>query len=212
MCTVVYKLGGSLLALPDLPRRLHTLLKQPFPFTGKSQSSGKFRPLLVVGGGSVADTVRQWDEIHNLGDDLAHRLALQSMSFNAELVAAILGEARLVTTRIQARDAWAEGKIAILATAEFVDAEERTSHDVLPRGWDVTSDSVAAYIAFHWPAAALVLLKSIPVPTECNSETAASRGLVDAYFPHRAGRISQVAWANLRADDPAIKNWIESAS
>jgi aspartokinase-like uncharacterized kinase len=212
MCTVVYKLGGSLLDLPDLARRLHSFLEQPFPFSGKSQHGDQFRRLLVVGGGSVADAVRRWDKVHDLGDELAHRLAMQSMSFNAELVAAILGEARIVATRIEARDAWAEGQIAVLAAAEFVDAEERASQNVLPRSWHVTSDSVAAYVAIRWPAAALVLLKSVPIPAACSAETAANRGFVDAYFPQLAGRIPRVGWVNLRADDRATQNWLESGS
>jgi 5-(aminomethyl)-3-furanmethanol phosphate kinase len=212
MCTVVYKLGGSLLDLPDISRRLHSILEQPFPFRDKSQNGDQFRRLLVVGGGSVADAVRRWDKVHDLGDDLAHRLAMQSMSFNAELVAAILGEARVVATRIEARDAWAKGQIAVLAAAEFVDAEERASQNILPRSWHVTSDSVAAYVAIHWPAAALALLKSVPVPAECSAETAAKRGFVDAYFPQLAGRVPRVGWVNLRADDPTTLTWLESGS
>jgi aspartokinase-like uncharacterized kinase len=209
MSTIVYKLGGSLLALPDLAGRLGELLKQPLPFPvgpKASRPNEALRQLLVVGGGPTADTVRQWDQLHGLGDCVAHDLALQSMTFNARLVAAILGDARLVSTRAEANAAWASESIAVLAAAEFVAAEERASGDRLPRSWDVTSDSVAAYVALHWPADALVLLKSVPLPAECDVETVVTHGDVDSYFPQLASRLPWIGWANMRSDmRPAIK-------
>jgi uridylate kinase len=212
MCAIVYKLGGSLLAFPELPRRLHALLKQPFPFSGESQRTAAHERLLVVGGGPIADTVRRWDSVHGLGDNRAHSLALQSMSFNAQLAAAILGDARVVTTRAQARDAWAEGCVAVLAAAEFVDAEEHASRDFLPRSWDVTSDSVAAYVALHWPADALALLKSVALPGECDVQNAARGGFLDAHFPRLAVRVPKIGWCNLRANEPAIQRWLDWGS
>jgi aspartokinase-like uncharacterized kinase len=208
MYTIVYKLGGSLLALPDLSRRLQDLLKQPLPFSGESQHPERLQRLLIVGGGPIADAVRHWDQVHRLRDSAAHELAMQSMSFNARFVAAILSGARVVATRAEARDAWTQGCVAVLAAAEFVEAEERSSGDLLPRSWDVTSDSVAAYVTLHWPADALVLLKSVPLPAECDANSAARRTDVDAYFPHLASRVPQIGWVNLRADvSPTIQLW-----
>lgn len=210
MCTIVYKLGGSLLDLPEVPERLHALLNQPFPFFAMHVAK-KNKRLVVVGGGPLADAVRQWDRTHGLGDELAHRLGIQSMSFNAQLVAAILQDAQLVTSRAEASDVWGQGRVAVLRVAEFVEAEERQSHDILPRSWDVTSDSVAAYVAHQWPADGLVLLKSISVPSECDAASASSRGLVDAHFPLLAGRIPIVGWTNLRSEKPTIEHWLETA-
>ena len=149
MCTIVYKLGGSLLDLSDLAQRLNALLNQPFPFFTRPVAK-KNKRLVVVGGGPIADAVRQWDRTHGLGDELAHRLAMQSMSFNAQLVAAILHDAELVTSRAEASDVWSQGHVAVrLRAAEFVVRlkEPRGSHDFLPRSWNVTSDSVAAHVA-----------------------------------------------------------------
>ncbi len=210
MSTIVYKLGGSLLDLPDLPRRLHALLSQPFPFFA-THVAKKFNRLVVVGGGPLADAVRRWDRTHALGDELAHRLAMQSMSFNAQLVAAILRDAHLVTSRAEACDVWSKGRVAVLAAAEFVEAEERRTLDFLPRSWNVTSDSVAAYVAHQWPADGLVLLKSVSVPSECDADGASRRGLVDAHFPRLAGRIPIVSWTNLRSEKPTIERWLETA-
>jgi 5-(aminomethyl)-3-furanmethanol phosphate kinase len=86
------------------------------------------------------------------------------------------------------------------------EAEKRSAHP-LPRSWDVTSDSIAAFLSIAWRAAALVLVKSSPRPAG-QSAAAARRGLVDKYFPEMAGRVPAVAWANLRAKPIAIERWL----
>jgi 5-(aminomethyl)-3-furanmethanol phosphate kinase len=212
MCIVVYKLGGSLLSHPDLFPRLRVVLEQPVLFASPRPGTESIRPLIVVGGGPVADAVRDWHQVHQLGDELAHDLALQSMSFNARLVTRLLPGARMVATRAEGDAAWSDGKVAVLASAEFVDAEERATRELLPRSWHVTSDSIAAYVARHWPAAALVMLKSVELGEECDMQSAAKQGLVDAYFPSLARRACAIGWVNLRLDEPSIRHWYSPAT
>jgi 5-(aminomethyl)-3-furanmethanol phosphate kinase len=207
MCTIVYKLGGSLLELPELRERLCALLKRPLPFFSV-QDPWKNRPLVVVGGGAIADSIRRWDEVHRLGDEVAHRLAMQSMSDNAHLVAALLADAQLVKSRPEADEVWSRRRVAVLAAAEFVDVEEQNAGDVLRRSWDVTSDSVAAYVAQRWPADALVLIKSVSLPAGCDANAASHRSLVDAQFPLLSRRVPVIGWVNLRSDAPTIERWL----
>ncbi len=70
----VVKLGGSLLKAPELVERVRELA---------TLVPGA---LWVVGGGEVADVVRDWDARFSLGDERAHRLALAAMDFNARLL------------------------------------------------------------------------------------------------------------------------------
>ncbi|MDC0274171.1 hypothetical protein OAK91_05515, partial [Planctomycetaceae bacterium] len=70
MSLVVYKLGGSLLDLPDLGQRLMRLW---------SRRPEEERRLLIVGGGKFADVVREWDARFGLGDEDAHELAVMSL-------------------------------------------------------------------------------------------------------------------------------------
>src|SRR5690348_6554608 len=70
---IVYKIGGSLFDLPQLPLVIRRVLAQ------RPDSS----PLLVAGGGRAADLVREWDSVHELGDDVAHALALEAMDLGA---------------------------------------------------------------------------------------------------------------------------------
>jgi aspartokinase-like uncharacterized kinase len=212
MCTILYKLGGSLLSQPDLVPRLRAVLEQPVSFDSSWPGTELVKPLIVVGGGPVADAVRDWDKIHQLGDERAHDLALRSMSFNAHLITALLQNARVVASRAEADRAWLDGKIAVLDATAFVDHEEQVTGNLLPRSWDITSDSIAASVALRWPAAALVFLKSVALPAELDLPTAAKQGLVDPYLPNLAARLCPIGWANLRSDKPRIQQWLAPAT
>src|SRR5258708_3938425 len=86
MAARVVKLGGSLLDLPDLAPRLRQWL------AARPQRNN----VIVVGGGRLADTIREYDKLHALGETVSHWLCIRAMSANAELVAALLPEASLV--------------------------------------------------------------------------------------------------------------------
>ena len=53
----------------------------------------------------------------------------------------------------------------------------------LPQSWDVTSDSLAAWLARRLEARRLVLVKSVAAPAPLTAEALAARGLVDPLFP-----------------------------
>ncbi len=191
MSVVVYKLGGSLLRLPDLPRRLSDL----FAVRRDEQS------LLVCGGGRAADIVREWDAVHQLGDEHAHWLALRSIQLNEQLLLALCpNELSIVRTRDESATAWHAGRVPLLSLFEFIrDEEPRPSSlskdhgelSILPHTWDVTSDSLAAWVAIRWPASRLVLLKSVDMPL-------GGRAFADAYFPTIARDLPIVSWCNFR--------------
>jgi aspartokinase-like uncharacterized kinase len=208
MPLVVYKLGGSLLTLTDLDRRLGSLLKQRLPLPVQSSPSRPLHRVVLVGGGAAADLVRGWDRSHQFGDERSHDLALAAMAFNARLVNALFHNCVLVTKRSSIRRACASGSIALLDPQGALDEAERRSAEPLPRSWDVTSDSIAAYLSIHWRAAALVLVKSSPRPPGQSASDAARRRLVDKYFPQLAGRIPVVGWTNLRSKRRTVERWL----
>jgi aspartokinase-like uncharacterized kinase len=165
MATIVYKVGGSLLNFPGLADRLRDVLAQAYPSPDVVDVPGTNR-VLIAGGGETADAVRRWDRMHTLGDEASHTLALHAMEINARLVAAILPEARLIRRFPESPQTSADGHSVILSPRELVEALERTSGELLPRSWGVTSDSIAAYVAVHCRADALVLIKSVPCPLD----------------------------------------------
>jgi aspartokinase-like uncharacterized kinase len=102
------------------------------------------RPLLIIpGGGPFADTVRQC----NTDNDSAHWMAIAAMEQFGLFVAShgIPTTIELVIPRV---------------TTVFLPYQYFIEHDVLPHTWDMTSDSIAAWVA-HILHIDLLLLKSV---------------------------------------------------
>ena len=199
--TTVYKLGGSLLTLPDLGARLRRLLDR----------EGAARPLLVVGGGAAADLVRGWQQQHRFDDEAAHWLAIAAMGLNETLVHELLPNSCIVGDRAAAADAWDRGQWPILCAGQFLRAEERRAEEPLPHNWDITSDSIAAWVAIRWPAERLVLLKSTSAPQARRLCPAGQSppNAVDPYFERLHHQLHKVGWVNLRANEPVIQTFAE---
>jgi 5-(aminomethyl)-3-furanmethanol phosphate kinase len=207
MPLILYKLGGSLLTLPDLDSRLMALFRQPLPASLAATAGRPFTRALLVGGGRATDVVRQWDRRHRLGDQRSHDLAVAAMGLNARLVKLLLPASEWATKRNSIGRPRAGGRVAVLDPQAVLDEAERRATDRLPRSWDVTSDSVAAFLAIEWGAAALVLVKSTPRPGGKSILEASRRGSVDKHFPQLASRIPLLAWVNLRARQPSVERW-----
>lgn len=166
----VVKLGGSLLDVPRLADRLRAWL------AGQSPAA----TVLVAGGGVLADAIRQAQRVHVFDDPAAHRLCLDVMSVTARLMCAILPEARFCGD-VGEIDRHAEGSWQICDTRRLVLAANERGD--LPESWDLTSDSIAAYLTLVLEADELVLLKST-LPTSSDSVAAlAAAGVVDRCFP-----------------------------
>ena len=192
----VFKIGGSLFDLPDLPDVIEQVLAL------RPESA----PLLVAGGGAAADVVRNWDEVHHLGESPAHELALEAMDLSASLLARFFPDARLVRSDSQARLAAGDGVPSILCAGCFIKAAEAQGHEPLEQSWRVTSDSIAAWTAGVL-GAELVLVKSVPAPLDMTLAAAAEAGLVDEYFPGVAANLATIGWVNARSTRPDIETW-----
>lgn len=118
------------------------------------------RTLVVPGGGPFADAVRAVDAQYPIGDDAAHWAAILAMDQYAHVLAALIPGARVVHRP--------EGNgLPILAPYEWL-----READPLPHSWDVTSDSIAAWVAHAVGAKKLLLVKPVERATD----------LVDRYF------------------------------
>ena len=85
--------------------------------------------------------------------------------------------------------------------AGFLAATEGTARVA---GHDVTSDSIAAWIAIHWPAEELILAKSTEYTGSLmvdgtGPETSPS-GFVDSWLQTLVPQLPVVSWCNLRGD------------
>jgi aspartokinase-like uncharacterized kinase len=142
---LVVKVGGSLLGAAD---RLDSVLAE-------IAIAGRDVPLLVVpGGGPFANAVRDADRLMGLGDDTAHWMAILAMEQYAHVITSRLPGSVLVTRPDEGGRALVRGQIPVLAPYVWL-----RDADPLPHSWDVTSDSISAWVAGQVGASRLVLVK-----------------------------------------------------
>jgi aspartokinase-like uncharacterized kinase len=137
---VVVKIGGSL--IKEAPGLVDRLVKEfgsenPNP-VDEGQASGRlpFSVLIVPGGGIFADAIRAADEEFSLGADAAHWMAVLGME---QYACYLLDKSSAVATDSIAN---LPHGVSILFPYRLIKTE-----DLLPHSWDVTSDTIAAWVA-----------------------------------------------------------------
>ena len=173
----VVKLGGGVLAhADDFDRVLEAI----------AAAARERRLLVVPGGGPFADAVRDVDRRLRLSDDAAHWMAVLAMDQHAYLIASRLPGVVVVAQLSEIVAALDTGRVPVLAPSRWL-----READPLPHSWDVTSDSIAAWVAGAVGARRLILVKPPRHrPSDRTGATgfcaasprAVERGLVDAYF------------------------------
>lgn len=141
---IVVKIGGGLLADPGLWGRV---------IDAVAAAAIDRRLVVVPGGGLFADAVRDVDRRFQLSAAAAHWMAILAMDQHAHLIASRLAEAVLVEWP-QDILAARQRQIPILAPSRWL-----RQTDPLPHSWDVTSDSIAAWVSREIAAPRLVLIK-----------------------------------------------------
>lgn len=184
----MFKIGGSLHANPQLRGWLGTLA-----------THGAGRVVIVPGGGPFADAVRAAQARWGYSDADAHYMALQAMDQYGRMLAAIEPRLAPAPDRARMHKLLARGR-AVVCPAVAVFAGDRS----IVRGWNVTSDSLAARLAGGLGAAGLALVKSVaPAGGPHRAQALAERGVVDAAFPGQiAGARFRTWW--LAADAPEL--------
>ncbi|MDQ7029089.1 MAG: hypothetical protein Q9O62_04600 [Ardenticatenia bacterium] len=116
----------------------------------------EYRLLVLPGGGPFADQVRAVDTHFRLSDSAAHWMAILAMDQYGYLLADVIPGAILVRDLSAAADACAAGRLPVLAPSALL-----VRADPLPHSWQVTSDSLAAWLAEYTDIRLLVLLKAV---------------------------------------------------
>jgi aspartokinase-like uncharacterized kinase len=174
----VVKIGGGLAASPDALRRVAEAV---------AAAAARTRLVVVPGGGPFADAVRAFDATYGLSPSAGHWMAILAMDQYAFALADLIPGGRLVEDGPGIQSALASGAIPILAPSRWLRAA-----DELPHRWDVTSDSLAAYLAMLLGADELILVKPVSGGLE----------LVDPYFTRALP--AGVRW---RVVDPSLEGW-----
>ena len=147
----IVKLGGSLARSSQLRAWLAAL-------------AGRRDLVLVPGGGPFADQVRGAQQMLGFDDATAHHLALLAMEQYGRALCALRPGLVPAGSLVEIRALSAAGVTPVWMPVPLVIVDPD-----LPRTWDLTSDSLAAWLGGRLGAQTLVLIKSAPV----------SLGLVD---------------------------------
>jgi aspartokinase-like uncharacterized kinase len=118
--------------------------------------TGRYRLLVLPGGGPFADAVRAFQRQDTLSIDAAHWMAILAMDQYAQVLAERIPGAVLVDEPGAVLGSLEQGVVVVLAPYRWMRAA-----DVLPHSWNATSDSVAAFVAGAFDATHLVLIKPV---------------------------------------------------
>jgi aspartokinase-like uncharacterized kinase len=144
---------------------------------------------IVPGGGLFADAVRTAQASMGYDDRAAHSMALMAMAQFGCALQSLNPVLRLATSRSAILRALKERRVPVWSPEQMARAA------ALPETWDLTSDSLAAWLAGALGASYLVLIKHGRFDTETvDAHDLAARGVVDPMFPHYLRESGARAW------------------
>ena len=162
----VVKLGGSLCNDARLATWLDMLV-----------DCGKGRVVIVPGGGPYADAVRAQQQRWRFSDAVAHRMALLAMDQFALQLNGMNLQLVLTPTHAAIVSALENNCVALwLPSAMLLAAPD------IAATWDITSDSLAAWLARLLEAERLALVKSCVIPPNGAFDELAQSEIVDCEF------------------------------
>lgn len=176
-CVTIVKLGGSLAHTPQFAHWLEALAAWGGPL------------ILVPGGGAFADCVRAAQGAMGFNDTAAHRMALNAMGQFGIAIAAHSDAFTLAASRHDLDSALSAGEIPVWLPEKMV----LGALDV-PACWEVTSDSLAAWLAWTYRARRLLLIKASDLAAPGTVRDLATDKIVDPLFPRFAAQSHAEVW------------------
>jgi aspartokinase-like uncharacterized kinase len=164
----VVKLGGSLIGTPTLKAWLDTFTR-----------FGDGKVVIVPGGGIFADAVRDAQIKTGVNDATAHQMAVVAMDQYATLMTGLNPDLVTASSELEIAERGWQHRAVVWKPSAMVLADSD-----LPMSWDLTSDSLAAWLANKLNAQHLLVVKSIP-PSQFQKndvESLTVDGVVDACF------------------------------
>ena len=162
----VVKVGGSLATAEVLPFWLDVL-----------SCYGGGKVVVVPGGGPFAELVHESQTYWKFDDSSAHFMALLAMSQFGLMLSGMQPDLVPVEHEEDIKRVLANAGVPIWLPTEMVIGDDSIEHS-----WDVTSDSLAAWLAVHLGASRLMLVKSVDLDSPLSIQELARQGIVDAHF------------------------------
>jgi aspartokinase-like uncharacterized kinase len=162
---VIVKLGGSLWNNRNLKRWVTAICDAGAPIA------------LVPGGGPFADAVRVAQAVMHFTDAAAHKMALLAMAQYAQALGDLDERLAIAERPDDFAEVWLRRRTAVWSPVAM--AAERED---IPQNWEMTSDSLAAWLARELGAVRIVLVKSAAPDAHVTAAGMASQGVVDSVF------------------------------
>lgn len=181
----VIKLGGALAKTGNIRGWLDVLAE-----------AGGGRVVIAPGGGEFADQVRASQKRWQFSDAAAHRMAVLAMEQYALMLCGIRKELIPAVNVSEMHHVLSENRVPVWLPSIMLMREADVAQN-----WDVTSDSLAAWLAKKLEASALMLVKEATVDSKAiHAAKLAERGIVDRDFPQFAAA-GGFAMRLLRSDE-----------
>jgi len=165
MDATIVKVGGSLAVQPEKLRSLCAKL---------SEISKKHKIVVVPGGGEFADTVRKLDQQFNLSRAISHRMAILAMDQYGFLLSDILPNSIVLNRLENVQSILDLDRLPVFLPSNFLLTE-----NPLENSWDVTSDSIAVYIAGQLHASRVILVTDANGVFNCDPKKFSDAQLID---------------------------------
>jgi 5-(aminomethyl)-3-furanmethanol phosphate kinase len=145
--------------------------------------------VIVPGGGPFADAVRTAQASMGFNDPAAHAMAMMAMTQFGCALRSLNPTLTLAASRSAILRALKDGKVPVWSPGPMARAA------ALPETWDLTSDSLAAWLAGALGAGRLLLLKHGRFEgVAIDAHDLAARGVVDPLFPRYLKDSGARAW------------------
>ena len=162
---IVVKLGGSLYQKPELKQWLAVLSR-----------FAKQQPIVIVpGGGPFSDQVRSAQQCHQFTDHHAHHMAILAMAQFGLLITGIEPDCQPFYLPV---DTTREPK----QLSVWLPDKQLLSESGLNHSWDITSDSLALWLANKLAAEQLIIVKHCQTTPYPSIDELSKQGILDAGF------------------------------
>ena len=143
----VIKVGGSLAETPEELRALCVEL---------CQIAKEYAFVVVPGGGRFADAVREFDKKYALPPVVSHRMAILAMDQYGLVLSHLIPESCCLNGFKEVKSIREAKKVPV-----FLPSKLMFRDNSLEASWDVTSDSIAVYIAHRLHAERVILVTDV---------------------------------------------------
>ncbi len=144
----IFKIGGKIL---ENSQNLNNTISQLYQLL---QENIIKKIIIIPGGGSYANFIRELDKELKIGDTMAHWMAIYAMDYNGKIIGKQYPNIKLTDDFEELKKN--DNMIYLFLTFKYL-----KELDELPYSWDITSDSISLYIANKLQIGECYLIKKV---------------------------------------------------